>query len=93
MCRNIKPLYNFEPPATDAEIHEAALQFVRKVSGFRRPSRLNTAAFETAVEEVAAATARLIGSLESGAPPRRRAVETAPDHAHAAGRVQEGLDL
>ncbi len=77
MCRNIKPLYNFEPPATDAEIRAAAIQFVRKISGFTAPSRANEAAFERAVDEVAAAARRLMAGLVTAAVPRDRAVEAA----------------
>jgi hypothetical protein len=75
MCRNIKTLYNFEPPATDAEIRAAALQFVRKLSGFNAPSKANKAAFDTAVEEVFLAGRRLMDSLETNAPPRDRETE------------------
>ncbi len=75
MCRNIKTLYNFEPPATDAEIRAAALQFVRKLSGFNAPSKANKAAFDAAVEEVFAAGRRLMDSLETNAPPRDRETE------------------
>ena len=75
MCRNIKTLANFEPPATDDEIRASALQFVRKLSGTTRPSRANEAAFERAVDEVAAAADRLIRSLETSAPPRDRVEE------------------
>ena len=75
MCRNIRPLNNFEPPATSREVHDAALQFVRKLSGTTRPSRANAEAFDRAVEEVAAAAHRLIGSLTTHAPPRNREVE------------------
>jgi hypothetical protein len=75
MCRNIKTLANFAPPATDEEIHASALQFVRKLSGATRPSRANEPAFNAAVEEVAAAARRLIDSLESAAPPRNREIE------------------
>jgi hypothetical protein len=75
MCRNIRTLANFEPPATDGEIRDAALQFVRKLSGTTRPSRANEAAFARAVDEVAAAAERLIASLETTAPPRDRDVE------------------
>ena len=75
MCRNIRTLANFEPPATDGEIRDAALQFVRKLSGTTRPSRANEAAFARAVDEVAAAAERLIASLEINAPPRDRDVE------------------
>jgi hypothetical protein len=86
MCRNIKPLYNFDPPASQAEIHEAALQFVRKVSGFRKPSKANEAAFQAAVEAIAAASSQLLGSLETNAAPRNRLEETARAHARAAQR-------
>ncbi len=75
MCRNIKTLANFEPPATDEEIRASALQFVRKLSGTTRPARANTAAFDRAVEEVSAAAERLIRSLESAAPPKDREEE------------------
>ncbi|MEO6528934.1 MAG: DUF2277 domain-containing protein [Gemmatimonadaceae bacterium] len=75
MCRNIKTLANFEPPATDDEIHASALQFVRKLSGATRPSRANEAAFDRAVEEVTEAAQRLIRSLQTNAPPRDREEE------------------
>lgn len=75
MCRNIKTLFNFEPPATEAEIRDAALQFVRKLSGFNRPSKANEAAFDLAVEEVAEAARRLLTGLATGASPRDRDVE------------------
>lgn len=75
MCRNIKTLYNFEPPATDAEIRAAALQFVRKLSGFNTPSKANAAAFDAAIEEVFTAGRRLMDSLETNAPPRDRETE------------------
>ena len=75
MCRNIKVLANFEPPATDDEVHASALQFVRKLSGTTRPSRANEAAFDLAVEEVTAAARRLIDSLKTNAPPRDREEE------------------
>lgn len=75
MCRNIRTLANFEPPATDDEIRAAALQFVRKVSGMNRPSRANEAAFERAVDEVTEAASRLLHSLTTTAPPRNREVE------------------
>ena len=75
MCRNIKTLANFEPPATDDEIHASALQFVRKLSGTTKPSRANEAAFNEAVEEVTAAAHKLIHSLKTQAPPRNREVE------------------
>ncbi len=75
MCRNIKTLFNSEPPATDGEIHASALQFVRKLSGFNKPSQANEAAFNTAIEEVSAAAHRLLTSLHTHAPARDRAVE------------------
>lgn len=80
MCRSIRPLHNFEPPADEREIHEAALQYVRKISGSRAPSAANRAAFEAAVEAVAGVTERLLGALVATTPPRDRAVERA--HAH-----------
>jgi hypothetical protein len=86
MCRNIRPLFNFEPPATDDEIRAASVQFVRKVSGFTHPSRVNQAAFDQAVEEIAAAAQRLIFSLETSAPPKNRAVEALKARARAAER-------
>jgi hypothetical protein len=75
MCRNIRPLFNFEPPATEEEIRAAALQYVRKVSGTRSPSGKNVAHFEQAVEEIAVITRRLVDSLETTAPPKDRQVE------------------
>ena len=75
MCRNIRTLHNFEPPATDEEIQASALQYVRKISGSTQPSRANAEAFERAVEEVVAATSRLLDGLVSNAPPRNREVE------------------
>lgn len=86
MCRNIKTLYNFEPPATDAEIHAAALQFVRKLSGFNKPSKANEAAFYAAVEDIAAISSRLLRSLETNAPPKNREVEAAKAKARTARR-------
>jgi hypothetical protein len=86
MCRNIKVLYNFEPPATDEEIQAAALQFVRKVSGFTKPSQANEAAFDLAVEEVSASTRRLLDSLVTHSHPRDREVEAAKAHARAVER-------
>ncbi len=77
MCRNIRTLHNFEPPATSEEVHDAALQYVRKISGSTKPSQANTAPFERAVEEIAQATARLLGELVSAAPPKDREVEAA----------------
>jgi hypothetical protein len=86
MCRSIKTLYNFEPPATEQEIRAAALQFVRKLSGFSVPSRANEEAFERAVDEVAATAARLIDSLVTTAEPRDRAIEAKRAKARAAVR-------
>jgi hypothetical protein len=77
MCRNIRTLYNFEPPATEAEVHDAALQYVRKISGFTKPSRANEEAFQRAVEAVTAASVELLDALVTTAPPRDRAVEAA----------------
>jgi hypothetical protein len=77
MCRSIRTLYNFEPPATDEEVRAAALQYVRKISGFRAPSRANAAAFDAAVEAVAAASLELLDALETTAPAKDRAVEAA----------------
>lgn len=86
MCRNIRPLFNFEPPATDEEIHAAALQYVRKVSGTRKPSQANLDVFEKAVEEIAAATRRLVYSLETTAPPKNREEEREKARARNAKR-------
>ena len=86
MCRNIRTLFNFDPPATDEEIHASALQFVRKVSGFAKPSKANQAAFDRAVAEVARTARRLVDSLETTAPPRDREVEAAKAHARAVAR-------
>ena len=77
MCRNIRTLYNFEPPVTEGEIRAASLQFVRKLSGFNKPSKANEAAFARAIDEVAAAATRLLQSLETTAPPRTREEEAA----------------
>jgi hypothetical protein len=86
MCRNIHPLFNFETPASEEEIRAAALQFVRKVSGFQKPSRANAAAFEAAVDSIAAASRSLLASLKTDAPPRNRAEEAAKARARAARR-------
>jgi hypothetical protein len=77
MCRNIKPLFNFDPPVTDEEIRAASLQFVRKISGFNKPSKANEIAFMAAIEEVTAASARLLASLETNSPARNREEEAA----------------
>ena len=86
MCRNIKTLFNFEPPATEIEIRDASLQFVRKLSGFSVPSKANEAAFERAVDEIAASARRLVQSLLTTAEPRNREVEAAKARARSAIR-------
>jgi hypothetical protein len=86
MCRNIKTLYNFKPPATDEEIRASSVQFVRKLSGFARPSKANQPAFSRAVEQVAQAARELLDSLVTDAPPRDREVEAAKARARAANR-------
>jgi hypothetical protein len=86
MCRNIRTLYNFEPPATDDEVRAAAEQYVRKISGFTKPSQANADAFARAVDEVAAASARLLGELVTNAPPKDREAEAAKARARAAER-------
>jgi hypothetical protein len=86
MCRSIHTLYNFSPPATHEEIHAAALQYVRKVSGFSKPSQANAAAFERAVDAVAAASARLLAELVTSAPPKDREAEAAKARARHAQR-------
>ncbi len=86
MCRNIKTLFNFEPPVTPDEIRAASLQFVRKISGFNKPSKANEASFLAAIDEVAAASARLLHALETTAPPKNREEEAARAKARAAER-------
>jgi hypothetical protein len=86
MCRNIKTLFNFEPPVTPEEIRDASLQFVRKISGFNKPSKVNEAAFLGAVEEIARLSYRLLQSLETNAPPKNREEEAARARARAAER-------
>jgi hypothetical protein len=86
MCRNIHTLFNFEPDATDEEVRDAALQYVRKISGFTKPSQANEEAFARAVEEVSAATRRLVDSLVTAAPPKDREVEAERRRARAAER-------
>lgn len=86
MCRNIKSLFNFDPPVTDEEIRAASLQFVRKICGFTKPSQANEAAFAAAVEEVAAVSKRLLDSLETSAPPKNREEEAAKAKARAVAR-------
>lgn len=88
MCRNIKTLYNFDPPATDTEIHEAALQYVRKISGFTKPSAANAAAFHRAIIEVEEVSSRLLSSLVTAAPPKDREVETAKARARTEQRLK-----
>jgi hypothetical protein len=88
MCRNIRTLFNFEPPASELEIRDAALQFVRKLSGFAVPSQANEAAFELAVDEVAASARRLIGALVTTAEPKDRAVEAAKARERSAARFR-----
>jgi hypothetical protein len=86
MCRNIKPLFNFDPPVTSDEVRAASLQFVRKITGFNKPSQANEAAFNAAIEEIAAASARLVHSLETSAAPRNREEEAAKAKARAVAR-------
>jgi hypothetical protein len=86
MCRNIRTLHNFEPPATDDEVRSAALQYVRKISGFSKPSQANAAAFERAIDEVAEASARLLSQLVTAAPPKDREAEAAKHKARSAQR-------
>ena len=86
MCRSIKTLFNFAPPVTEEEIRAASLQFVRKLSGFSKPSKANEAAFSTAVEEIAAVSRKLLGALETSAPPKNREEEAAKARERAAQR-------
>ncbi len=86
MCRNIKPLFNLDPPTTDDEVEAAARQFVRKISGFTRPSRVNEPVFEAAVDDIAAVARRLLSELETSAAPRDREVEAARTRARSARR-------
>jgi hypothetical protein len=86
MCRNIRTLHNFEPPATEDEIRASSLQYVRKISGFSKPSQANAEAFERAVDDVAAVTRRLLGELVTNAPPKDREVEAAKAKARSAAR-------
>ena len=87
MCRNIRPLHNFEPPATHEEVEAAALQYVRKISGYTKPSQANSAAFDRAVAEVAAASERLLDALETNAPAKNREAEAEKRRARAATRT------
>lgn len=93
MCRNIRPLFNFEPPATEAEIRAAALQFVRKVSGSTKPSAANQAAFERAVNEISAVTASLLDTLVTQAPPKNREAEAEKARARAQKRFGPRADV
>jgi hypothetical protein len=93
MCRNIKPLFNFEPPATEDEIHAASLQFVRKISGFSKPSKANEEAFLAAVDEIAAIAHNLLGELETNAPPKDRAEEADKARARSAQRFPNQSSL
>ena len=86
MCRNIKTLFNFDPPVTAEEIQAASLQFVRKITGFNKPSKANEAAFQTAVDEIASSAARLLHSLDTNAPPKNREEEAAKAKARSAER-------
>jgi hypothetical protein len=92
MCRNIKTLYNFAPPATEDEIRAASLQFVRKISGFNQPSKANEAAFSMAIDEIATITRNLLNSLETNAPPKNREEEAARARARAARRFSKGTE-
>jgi len=91
MCRNIKPLFNFDPPVTGEEIRDASLQFVRKISGFHKPSKANEESFAAAVEAVAGASTRLLHSLATNAPPKNREEEAARAKARGAQRFGRGL--
>jgi hypothetical protein len=86
MCRNIKTLFNFDPPVTNEEVHAASLQFVRKITGFNKPSKANEVAFQAAIEDIAAISNRLLRSLETTAPPKNREEEAAKARARAAER-------
>jgi hypothetical protein len=93
MCRNIRPLFNFEPPATQDEIQAASLQFVRKISGFNKPSKANEAAFNAAVDDIARISARLLSSLESNVAPKDREEEAAKARVRSAQRFGRGTTL
>jgi hypothetical protein len=86
MCRNIKPLFNFDPPTTEEEIHAASLQFVRKISGFTKPSKANEASFLAAIDEISGISARLLSTLETNAPPKSREEEAARARARSIAR-------
>ncbi len=89
MCRNIRPLFNFEPPVTEDEVRAASLQFVRKISGFTKPSQANEAAFQAAIEEISAASSRLLHAMTTGAPPKNREEEAEKARARSAARFGE----
>jgi hypothetical protein len=89
MCRNIRPLFNFDPPVTEDEIRAASLQFVRKISGFHKPSKANEASFQSAIDEIAHASARLLSALETTGAPKNRGEEAAKAKARAAGRYRD----
>ena len=93
MCRNIHPLHNFEPAATDDEVHAAALQFVRKVSGSTKPSRANAAAFERAIDEIALATRRMLDELVTSAPPKSREAEAVKGRARHEKRMEREVRI
>lgn len=93
MCRNIRPLFNFEPPATDEEIRAASVQFVRKLSGFTRPSQTNEATFERAVDEIAKVARRLVDSLETSAPPKNRDIEAEKARERSRQRFGAGSEV
>lgn len=88
MCRNIKPLFNFEPAVTESEIRDASLQFVRKISGYTKPSKANEASFQSAVDEIATIAARLLDELETNAPPKNRELEAAKAKARFAEKIR-----
>jgi hypothetical protein len=88
MCRSIRPLFHFDPPVTDEEVRAASLQFVRKISGFHKPSRANEAPFQAAVDEIASVSTRLLAALETAGPPKNREEEAAKAKARSAGRFQ-----
>jgi len=90
MCRNIKPLFNFEPPVTEGEVRAASLQFVRKITGFNKPSKANEAAFNAAIDEIARISGDLLRSLDTSAPPKNRDEEAAKAKARAAQRFATG---
>jgi hypothetical protein len=92
MCRNIRPLFNFDPPVTDEEIRAASLQFVRKISGFHKPSKTNERVFQEAVDEIAGISARMIDALETTSPPKNREEEAARNRARSRERFGAAID-